>query len=338
MFKIGDRVKGMLTKLFGTVVSINGDLVKVKWDSIETPITSSVTQLRSVYDRKYRLGSTVHTKSGICLVIESTLGMEHLYRLNPLTSGGKFYLTEKELDNMNEFKAGDRVRFIGINSFPVKYDDVGTVISVHGSTIFANWENGVGSGKWYANVSDIEKVKESTMTTADKLGNAMKPYAIGDIVEYLGPSDNQFITVGARGKIVKVSTDTVRATWDNATGDKVWWARKNEIRHVSNLMKVTLANGLVVEGTADQIAAVAKTFNLSPFDPTQWYKSSHMGWLQIKDMRTEHLYNAMMKLYRTWLEEDTKTLSHNEKVARLQNGPSDPTFLAMFREYSKRSK
>ena len=65
-------------------------------------------------------------------------------------------------------------------------------------------------------------------------------------------------------------------------------------------MKVQLSNGLVVEGTAEQIKQVAQTFGIpDPLGPT--YVSKTHGEMLVAEMSKEHLRHALVKKVRDWV-------------------------------------
>lgn len=65
-------------------------------------------------------------------------------------------------------------------------------------------------------------------------------------------------------------------------------------------MKVQLSNGLVVEGTVEQIKQVAQTFGIpNPLGPT--YMSETHGEMFIANMQDSHLRNALIKNIRDWV-------------------------------------
>lgn len=61
-------------------------------------------------------------------------------------------------------------------------------------------------------------------------------------------------------------------------------------------------NGLVIEGTADQVANAAGKLGIPLGDDGTWYKSQSRGLIHITDMSEEHLRRAVAKRFRTWAE------------------------------------
>lgn len=100
-------------------------------------------------------------------------------------------------------------------------------------------------------------------------------------------------------------------------------------------MKVTLNNGMIVEGTLDQIQQVARTFGQTvPVDDGYHYNSSSKGLIRIADMETTHLRNALLKRYVTFVT-NLKLLG-NDRIATEISNPSDKTLVGLMAEFSRR--
>lgn len=99
-------------------------------------------------------------------------------------------------------------------------------------------------------------------------------------------------------------------------------------------LTVTLPDGTVISGTQNQVNSVMKAMGLFVPDGVH-YKSSHLGIVRIVDMETNHLRNALMKLYRDWLTEVAKQ-PNTEMLRMLQEGPRSVTVLAMVKELRNR--
>jgi hypothetical protein len=82
-------------------------------------------------------------------------------------------------------------------------------------------------------------------------------------------------------------------------------------------MKVTLPNGVTVEGTYEQVVDIAK---LMGFNSRGYYHSSSKGWLKVTEMETAHLRNAILKMQREWAENLSTVKSHDELVSLLNQG------------------
>ena len=99
------------------------------------------------------------------------------------------------------------------------------------------------------------------------------------------------------------------------------------------MAKVTLPNGVTVEGTAAQITEIAKTLG---YPSTMFYSSSTQGLVAITGMAKPHLKNAVIKLYREWVEALSKT-DDVTFLKRMEQGPADNAVLvAMLEEFGKR--
>lgn len=172
-------------------------------------------------------------------------------------------------------------------------------------------------------------------------------FKVGDKVRYLGGRDDKYIGIGDIGIVTCVTTYAVRAKWINpVTGiifnpngsDNEWNARFDDIELVKETnMKITLPNGAIVEGTVDQINVIAKAYGIKDaFDPAQYYHSDHKGWILIATMDTNHIKNAMLKMYRTWVTNLSTVENTRDLVLQMRNGPSDKTFTALLTELTKR--
>jgi hypothetical protein len=102
-------------------------------------------------------------------------------------------------------------------------------------------------------------------------------------------------------------------------------------------MKATLANGVVIEGTLDQIQTAAKAYGLTyAFEGDGvHYKSASRGLIRIKDMDDTHLRNAMFKMLREWAA-SLNTLPDDKLLVNLRNGNQDRTFLSLANEFMTR--
>lgn len=98
----------------------------------------------------------------------------------------------------------------------------------------------------------------------------------------------------------------------------------------STTMSITLPDGTVVTGTRKQVEAVMRAMGVFVEDGIH-YKSEHLGVIKISDMETNHLRNAILKLYRQWLENVSKQ-SNTEFARMLTEGPRGITLLAMLKE------
>jgi hypothetical protein len=101
-------------------------------------------------------------------------------------------------------------------------------------------------------------------------------------------------------------------------------------------MRIQLKNGMVVEGTLDQISAVARQFGetIAFQGDGIHYESSSKGLIRIDSMENQHLRNALLKRYATFVS-DLKMLSNDRVAAEISN-PSDKTLVGLMAEFSRR--
>lgn len=100
-------------------------------------------------------------------------------------------------------------------------------------------------------------------------------------------------------------------------------------------MKVQLKNGMVVEGTLDQVSAVARQFGETvQVEDGLHYNSSSKGLVRISTMETQHLRHALLKRYASFVE-GLKQLDNSRVAAEISN-PSDKTLVGLMSEFSRR--
>ena len=103
-------------------------------------------------------------------------------------------------------------------------------------------------------------------------------------------------------------------------------------------MKVTLSNGMVVEGSLAQIGELCSKLGVTPgMDSTKWYYSeSKKQWLKITEMQTVHLRNTILKIYQKWVDKLHEVYNPQALVICLMDGPEDKQWQAMVRELNSR--
>jgi len=99
-------------------------------------------------------------------------------------------------------------------------------------------------------------------------------------------------------------------------------------------MKVTLKDGLVLEGSQEQVMETMEKLGLK--GDGVFYNSGTMGLLVIKEMQSLHLRNAILKMYTEWVDSLHKIAEPKEVVTKILNGMDDPTFVAMLKELNSR--
>lgn len=101
-------------------------------------------------------------------------------------------------------------------------------------------------------------------------------------------------------------------------------------------MKYTLENGMVLEGTAEQVSSVLKALG-KPVNDGHNYLSAKNGLMKISDMNTEHLKNASAKILVERIQ-TAKTLAPKEYAAAVTSLPeNNKTLLGLLFELTKRT-
>lgn len=101
-------------------------------------------------------------------------------------------------------------------------------------------------------------------------------------------------------------------------------------------MKVTLANGMVLEGSSEQVAEVMEKMGLSGDEV--FYRSGSKGLLLIKEMQSIHLRNAILKIYTEWVNSLHRIAEPKEVVKAIVEGIADKTWIAMVNELAGRDE
>lgn len=239
------------------------------------------------------------------------------------------------------FKIGDRVRALkGDGSF-VRQGDAGIVRSIHSFYLQVKWSNPQQTSNdnvWAVNSEDVELVEEKTMFNVGdrvriKVSSGYEPEHMQHNLElanvrYVLHTGAVQIKLVGNGKLMILLPHNLEMVE----------AKERKNKNV----KITLPNGLVLEGTIDQIQTVSAKLGYTTDLSRTHYNSSHKGWLLISEMETSHIKNALLKLYREWitkLGEDNNTSTtqacRNVKLA-VHNGPDNPTFAALYTELCKR--
>lgn len=103
-------------------------------------------------------------------------------------------------------------------------------------------------------------------------------------------------------------------------------------------MKITLPNGLILEGELEQIKDVASKLGVPlTGSNTHYFSESHGGFIKITDMQTNHLRNSILKMYKEWINSlYDVSLTPRQLYRKLYDGPSDQTLVSMVRELNNR--
>lgn len=100
-------------------------------------------------------------------------------------------------------------------------------------------------------------------------------------------------------------------------------------------MKVTLSNGLVIEGDQTQVVETVKKLG---FNLRGYYNSESKGLVKITDMHTSHLRNAILKYYEDWVNGLHSISNPQVLVERLITGIDDEMWIDMVKEYNTRKE
>jgi hypothetical protein len=107
------------------------------------------------------------------------------------------------------------------------------------------------------------------------------------------------------------------------------------------MIKITLPNGLTVEGTPEQVNQVATGLGFGygsvvNVNPSLYYSSDSKGLVRIDGMELHHLRNAVLKMYKEWVDSLYKITDTQELVRNIVNGNENKTFIAMIKEIQRR--
>ena len=102
-------------------------------------------------------------------------------------------------------------------------------------------------------------------------------------------------------------------------------------------MKVTLKDGTILNGDADELSKILKKIGETDGEVLARliYKSSSKGSVLISEMNSRHIQNAICKLYREWVA-DLNKKPISVFLDLLRRGPNHPTVLCMAEELGKR--
>jgi hypothetical protein len=104
-------------------------------------------------------------------------------------------------------------------------------------------------------------------------------------------------------------------------------------------MKVQFPNGMVVEGTEQQIRDTANALGFrNVVDDGVHYNSSTKGYILISDMDSRHIKNVILKMYREWLSTLSSTMTDAEFASTIKRGIffNNATFTGLVRELDHR--
>ena len=101
-------------------------------------------------------------------------------------------------------------------------------------------------------------------------------------------------------------------------------------------MKVTLSDGMILDGSVDQIRKTLEKLGLS--GDGLFYNSGTRGLVLITEMQSLHLRNAILKMYIQWVDSLHKISEPKGVAEEILGGNTDPTFVAMLRELYSRDE
>ena len=99
-------------------------------------------------------------------------------------------------------------------------------------------------------------------------------------------------------------------------------------------VRVTLENGMVIEGTAEQVRSTLEKLGFA--GNREWYLSETHGLMRIREMDSNHLRNAILKMYKNWVSDLHRIVEPKAVVKEILEGITDPTWIAMVEELSRR--
>jgi hypothetical protein len=98
---------------------------------------------------------------------------------------------------------------------------------------------------------------------------------------------------------------------------------------------VKLENGTVISGTSADIAAILEKVGGKRVGG--FYHSSSKGLIPISTMHTNHIMNALRKIYRNWVNDLSRVTEPDDLLKMLREGPKDGELLDLIGELVKRS-
>ena len=100
--------------------------------------------------------------------------------------------------------------------------------------------------------------------------------------------------------------------------------------------KVTLPSGVTIEGEGEDFRKTLEHLGYKEDDGIH-YSSSSKGVVLIKEMASNHIQNAICKIYRDWAA-DLNKKPIPQFIYMLHDGPSTKTMMSLIEELAKRGK
>jgi hypothetical protein len=110
----------------------------------------------------------------------------------------------------------------------------------------------------------------------------------------------------------------------------------NQTKGVKNMVRETLPNGMIFEGTAAQLLEVKKALGIFVENGVH-YNSSTKGIIEIAKMEDTHIKNAVRKLITTKVQAMDTRATNRDFLTNLQNlTAGDVTLVGLVMELAKR--
>ena len=139
-----------------------------------------------------------------------------------------------------------------------------------------------------------------------------------DIIEYTtGKQSN--------GKLLSLELSYDGENWTNLITEKE-----------TQLLKITLPNGITVEGTHVQVVDVANKLGFTNVFAGKYFSNSSGAFVDIKTMPTTHIENALRRITREYADNLSK-FSGEKLVTALEEGPQVQEYHDLLSELDKRT-
>jgi hypothetical protein len=108
---------------------------------------------------------------------------------------------------------------------------------------------------------------------------------------------------------------------------------------MNNIVTVTTETGVKIVGPADAVRQLVGTVAFDgAVNHDEWYHSSSKGFIRIKSMASQHIKNAMLKIYDNWMTSLRMAKTPGEFTKLLESGPKDAdTILGLAKELGRRN-
>lgn len=224
------------------------------------------------------------------------------------------------------FKVGEKVRYLGKSNVPVQYQ---YAIGIVQSQFYGEWYTVLFPDGAIANV--IEDCLE--------LYEGVNMFKVGDKVQVINNPD--YLVRMYRKSVGTVENVDPRYSVGFITvrfGGMTQVVHVKDLEKVEDIMKLQLPNGLVIEGSQDQIKEVTRLLGFGHVsDSTHYYSQSKGAWVAINTMDATYARNAAIKIMRKWIDE-VATYTPVKLAEALQTGCDTPTYKALVKRYASLAK